>query len=274
FRFWRFDTIGDDQSLFAQFGFQPLPTGRPGDAFGKGFLFDDTKAAGGTTGCLFEFRRGYLLASHPEHGTLVIRNSSKVFGRNLMKHPAYLLPGSLNEKQLIAFNPEQLPDGSHILNRNLYLDPVKGAKAKNRNLHDFNNENDLHLSYLTEALLSLKEEYRRFKLDTQAFEGYGSQRVFTGHLSPGFAKIVQKLNQLKQQQQPTSPLLQLAFVHPEFPIYQPYGTYPITDEHLNELNRFVQGDMTQGELENTDWIKFLSTAGVQNRAELVLITEG
>ncbi|MBY0404754.1 MAG: ankyrin repeat domain-containing protein, partial [Cyanobacteria bacterium] len=107
-RFWRFDTVsqigeGRQETLFESFGFKPIENRSLDSALGKGYAYRDPES-----GVLFEFRRGYLLASHPDHNTLVIRNSSTVFGRDLMKHPAYLLPIEIQEKHLQNFDPRNL----------------------------------------------------------------------------------------------------------------------------------------------------------------------
>ncbi|MBY0405674.1 MAG: ankyrin repeat domain-containing protein [Cyanobacteria bacterium] len=259
FRYWRYDTMGGDHSLFKAFGFKPLPEiGRLNDSFGKGFFYQhpDTKVK-------FEFRRGYLLATHPEHGTLVIRNSSPAFGRNLLKHPAYFFPLFLTEEEIIHFNPQAFPEYGHILNRELYRDPK-------------NNES---IPFLTEALMSLKTEYQRFKLDTEAFEGYGSDRHFTGHLSPGLKSIINFLNRrhLKGESLPD-----LMFVNPLYPIAEGYSfgedalrqkqtRFKPTPSHLKELNEFIQGTWRPEKYPNSNWIQFLHQAGVENRAELVMV---
>jgi hypothetical protein len=348
FRFWKWDAKGGENSLLTKFGFRSLPTGRPGDAFGKGFVYQDEK-----TGCTIEFRRGYLLATHPEYGTLVVRNSSPAFGRDLMEHPAYLLPNALTLDEIKAFNPEHLPKKFHILNRELYRKPsqpkitqrmipiempaydftkIPGLTAKSSELPtpeppstpkepssgkikiplgmgppgigksavaklfslppalkdakwisleeapsadevaltQHHRNADERLLFLTEAIESVKEDYRRFKLDTLAFENYGENRHFTGHLSEGLPEIVAMFNQLHQED-PTKPLPSLAFVHPHYPIYQPNGVYPMTPEHLKELNAFVKGELHGDALVQSDWLKFMVQDGVSQQGELVIL---
>ncbi|MBY0403526.1 MAG: ankyrin repeat domain-containing protein, partial [Cyanobacteria bacterium] len=69
FRFWRYDTVGGDKSLITQFGFKSAPDSRPlNEVYGKGFLYEDKGS-----GAWVEFRRGYLLVTLPEKGTLVVR---------------------------------------------------------------------------------------------------------------------------------------------------------------------------------------------------------
>ncbi|MBY0404075.1 MAG: hypothetical protein K2X66_09265, partial [Cyanobacteria bacterium] len=252
FRFWKFDTIGAQKSLLAAFGFQPFPANRPlDDVFGKGFVFEDPDSK-----ILFEMRRGYLLATHPDHGTLVVRNSSTVFGRDLLKHPAYYLPVDLSKTNLLTFDPRNIKEDWHILNREVY------TSEKQRN----------GMVALTEGLMGLKENYRRFKLDTEAFEGYGNQRKFVGHLSPGLPKLVNRLIHFQELSQSTGkPLPDLAFVNPDYPIYEPYGRFSLTPQQLQELQDFVKGQWSESKYPNSAWIQFLKDYGVSNRGELVMI---
>jgi ankyrin repeat protein len=259
FRFWRYDTLGGSQSLLAQFGFRPAPESRPlNEVFGKGFLYKDQPS-----GSLVEFRRGYLLITHPEKGTLVIRNSSPMFGRDLLRHPAYYLKKPLIPNELLSFDPRTLNDQDSILYRDHY---------PNRNNSDSHSAKSI--SALTETLLEINDQYRKFKLDTEAFEN----GTFTGHLSPGLPKLVNVLNQLKAQ---GKPLPDLAFTQPEFPPYQPYfyfdgdmkktDRFPLTPSHLQELNDFVSGQWSEKKYLESDWIRFLTQAGVENHGELVML---
>jgi ankyrin repeat protein len=264
FRFWRYDTLGGEQSLLAQFGFQPAPDDRPlDDVFGKGFLLEEPRS-----GAQIEFRRGYLLVSQPGLGTLVIRNSSTVFGRNLLKHPGYYLPKVLKKEEILAFDPRTLPESANILHRDLYeYDP---------NSEDGPTPNGKWIWYLTQTLLKVKDEYRKFKLDTEAF---GAKGQFTGHLSPGLPKMISFLNGLKSQ---GKPLPDLAFTHPEFPISQPYAygedalgnpvhRFKLTPSALKELNDFVSGNWSEVKYPDSTWIQFINKAGVENRGELVML---
>ena len=47
-----------------------------------------------------EMRRGYILVSHPTHGTLIIRNSSHDFGRDGLSHPVYWRRDGLSAKHM------------------------------------------------------------------------------------------------------------------------------------------------------------------------------
>ncbi|MBY0404026.1 MAG: ankyrin repeat domain-containing protein, partial [Cyanobacteria bacterium] len=259
FRFWRYDTQSiEGNSLFQKFGFQPIQPRPLDEVFGKGFVYEDKDSR-----TLYEFRRGYLLASHPQSGTLIIRNSSTHFGRDLLTHPAYYLPYALTKEDLNTFDPRAIPETQHVLHRDLYKS--YGTDQK--------------LLALTEGFHRLKEEYRRFKLDTSAFEGYGEGKHFTGHHSPGLVNMVK---QFEAMEQAGKGLPDLAFVNPEYPIYEPYGfgedamgdtmtRFKLTPAHFNELKDFISGHWNEAKYPDSNWIRFLQTAGVENRAELVML---
>jgi ankyrin repeat protein len=266
FRFWRYDALstptpeGGTTTLLESFGFKAMPTQRPfNDVFGKGFLFIEPK-----TNVLIEFRRGYLLISQKDMGTLVIRNSSPVFGRDLLKHPAYFMPQALTENEILKFDPRTLPESQHILNKSLYDTPG----------------NDQKIFTLTSGLIALKEDYRKFKFDTEAFSTETNhQKQFTGHLSPGLPHLVQFLNRLQAQHKP---LPDLAFAHPHLPIYQtfpfsedamgnPVHRFKMIPSHLKELNDFVKGTWRESQYPNSTWLEFIHKAGVETRGELVML---
>ncbi|MBY0405043.1 MAG: ankyrin repeat domain-containing protein [Cyanobacteria bacterium] len=259
FRAWRYDAIGGSESLLAQFGFEPAPETRPfNEVFGKGFLYQEP-----SSGSLIEFRRGYLLATHPEKGTLVIRNSSPAFGRDLLKHPAYYIKKGLNRDEILTFDPRSLRDPDSILNGEHYPNRESASHPSARSI-----------AALTDSLLSINTQYRKFKLDTEAFE----QGEFKGHLSPGLPKLVKVLNMFQAK---NIPLPDLAFTQSEFPPYQPYrfqdadmkqtDRFHLTPAHLQELNDFVSGSWTEQKYPESDWIRFIRQAGVETRGDLVML---
>ncbi|MBY0405156.1 MAG: ankyrin repeat domain-containing protein [Cyanobacteria bacterium] len=264
FRYWKWDTKSiplpnGKNNLLEDFGFNSFPENRDNnEIFGKGFWYNIPN-----TKTLVEFRRGYLLISDPENGTLIIRNSSSTFGRNLLKHPGYWLPRSYNLAEITRFNPQRLFSSDSILHKYHYM------KAGN----------DKKIETLTSQLKALKEEYRRYKLDTEAFEDYHQNKHFTGHLSPGFLKIISMLNTLKEQ---GKPLPDLAFVHPDYPIFEPFSftedargnkinRYQLTPSAMDELNDFSTGHWNEKKYPHSTLIQFLHLGGVENRGELVLL---
>lgn len=73
---------------------------------------NDSKYFGGflhrnpVTGLSIELRRAYIVISQPGLGTLVIRNSSPVFGRDLLPEPAYFSPHVIDPQGNQLFNPD------------------------------------------------------------------------------------------------------------------------------------------------------------------------
>ncbi|MBY0402988.1 MAG: hypothetical protein K2X66_03760, partial [Cyanobacteria bacterium] len=225
---------------------------------GAGFKMKDP-----ATGITYMFRRSFMMACHTELGTLVIRNSSPEFGRDTMKHPAYYLPVEVPDLQMETFDPGKIPEKWHILNKSLYASDVLGEEGNTQD----------KIAALSDALMGIKDRYRRFKLDTESFEGYGADRHFSGHLSPGFVPLVNhllKLCPLLEKQ--GKPLPDLAFAHPEFPLFQPYGRFPLTPGHLKELRDFASGSWSSVLYPNSEWLEFLTKMGVNNRAELVIVS--
>lgn len=99
---WQFDTMAlwkgqgpmQKASLFEQSGiFEKLPS-RPDDVtFHGGYLYHNPVSR-----LTIEMRRAYIVISNPDLGTLVIRNSSPLFGRDLLQEPAYYNPDSYHGK--------------------------------------------------------------------------------------------------------------------------------------------------------------------------------
>lgn len=74
---------------------------------------NDTRYHGGfslynnTTKLSIELRRAYLVIAKPGLGSLVIRNSSHFFGRDLLQEPAYYFPDKVFSKGKNLFTPER-----------------------------------------------------------------------------------------------------------------------------------------------------------------------
>lgn len=105
-RFWKDDFEGERNSLLSLYGFQGIANddsntvGRASDkVFGPGYAYQKGKT-------LIEFRQSYLLASHPDIGTLLIRNSAHGAERSLTEEPAYFSPQPLSGIDLQTFAPK------------------------------------------------------------------------------------------------------------------------------------------------------------------------
>lgn len=112
---WQFDSMTrwkgqgpmQQSSLFEQSGlFKKVPPRENDAKYHGGFLHYDP-----ATGVSVELRRAYIVISKPGLGTLVIRNSSQLFGRNLLPEPAYYSPEKLYTDETNLFNPDKdLPE--------------------------------------------------------------------------------------------------------------------------------------------------------------------
>lgn len=281
FQFWRYDTQGKGESLFARYGFKPLEGRTTDKIYGQGFVIDksmkpDVPLAPKT---LIEFRRGYILVSHPDYGSLLIRNSSPVFGRNLLKHPAYYSPNTLSQEELQDFDPARRKDFMPILSLSLYKNyetaprrwlPTQPFKGKTF---------DLTMSALLQEVLNLKEDYRKWKFNPQAFKG----NVFQGEKSKGFGAFVAEINQLALFNNvgwKTLPVPDLAFVDPNQPPITPHAfmdwevnlhdRFKLTPERLKELNAYADGSWNRKDFPRSEWALFVQN-GINHNAELVML---
>jgi hypothetical protein len=266
FRYWRYDAKGKEDSLFSLYGFNPIerPKTTENKKLGQGFLLSTERCReiGLDPRTVVEFRQGYLLVSDPRFGTLLIRNSSPKFGRDNLLHPAYWYERALSKDELKTFNPMQDNRFSHILLPDLYQ----------------KESNTTSMGYLAKTLLQVKNDYRRWKLDTEAFAG----EKFIGDQpehSPGFAPLVNRLRQwamlqrldLEPEETPA-----LAFVNPNFPISEPEATFELTEKHCAQIGGHVDGDWERDNValrlrRSMDWVKFIQ-AGIDARAELVMLS--
>lgn len=269
FLFWRYDTRGGASSMLAKYGFRTMSERATDKTYGKGFLLAPTYRASLNLppDTLVEFRRGYLLVSLPGHGTLLIRNSSPAFGRDLLPHPAYFSPEAMSQADLRTLDPATDSRFTHLLDPVLY---------KQRGF-------DRHLKTLIGVLMNVKDDYRKWKFDTTAFNG----ETFSGYKSPGFAAMVQELNRMILHTKAgleKSPFPELAFVHPEFPPFSPYkfpkngsdakkgelDRLAVTPEILKELNAMLQNQWRPGLYKDSELVRFIQT-GIDNAAELIII---
>jgi uncharacterized protein YjbI with pentapeptide repeats len=232
-----------------------------------------------------EFRRAYLMVSHPDHGTLIIRNSSPDFGRHSMKHPAYWSPkGILNgfmKDDLQELDQSAIESKfTHILALNINHESVKLQE---------------HMAFLLDHLIGVKESYGAWKFDTQMETAWdkdmlpGETLLVGGQNSPGFKALAQYLA-LKWEQnsvaelmgQKTEKLPDLAFVHPDFPPWETHPfvdqngvtqkTFVLTDERVKALKDLSEGKADETQMETTGLRNFLQQAGFTTQGELILKT--
>ena len=207
FRAWKWDTrgvnFGDPRgaSLFEQFGFEPLEReGGPG-VFGQGFVLSAERKERVRQEAFWrdrqsvfdpatrvEFHRGLLLASHSTHGTLIVRNSSPIFGRDLLRHPAYFsrfAQGQGFGRDEFTHLTPSLIEGSftQVLHGSLYSTPRSVAPE---------------LEFLLTQLEEVRQSYGCWKFDTdprtawERIEGVGTA-LHGGYYSEGYASLVEYL---------------------------------------------------------------------------------
>ncbi|MBY0404088.1 MAG: hypothetical protein K2X66_09330, partial [Cyanobacteria bacterium] len=232
-----------------------------------------------------EFRRAYLMVSHPDHGTLIIRNSSPDFGRDSMKHPAYWsakgVGNGFTQAELQGLDQSGIESKlTHILSLNINQESVKLQE---------------HLAFLLDHLIGVKDSYGAWKFDTQMETAWdkdmvpGETLLVGGQNSPGFKALAQYLA-LKWEQnsvaelmgQKTEKLPDLAFVHPDFPPWETHPfvdqdgvtqkTFVLTEERVKALKDLSEGKADETQMETTGLRNFLQQAGFTTQGELILKT--
>lgn len=134
---------------------------------------------------LIEFRRSYYRIMHPDHGVLIISNSSPEFGRDCLEDPFYFLPAS----ELSRWSPRrQLEATEEEIAKICYpIDEISINKSS---------QNARSISYLLSQLSAVRDKYRLWKFNndlTQAWDDgqpIKEYRLLGGHRSPGFRKLV------------------------------------------------------------------------------------
>lgn len=109
---WKFDTMTQWKSsgpmekppLLIQSGmFKPVPIRADDGMFFRSFVHYDP-----ASGLSIELRRAYIVVSKPGLGSLVIRNSSHMFGRDLLNEPAYYHPDKTYTQGTDLLDPKVL----------------------------------------------------------------------------------------------------------------------------------------------------------------------
>lgn len=239
---------------------------------------------------MMEFRRGYLLVSNPAHGTLIIRNSSKIFGRDVLRHPAYWSPKGFRKgftyNDLLHLTPEQIETSmGHILAPNVALNALNADP----------------IYALLRQLDVVRDLNRRLKFETTTREAFSkdqqSGRVvmtpYGGHNSSGFRGIVEFLRErldgvkleIQERGSASKEVPDLGFVMPFFPPWityrfstdggEVYSRLAVNEEVLEVLEGLVSGTFT-GRLHELDRrhgvSRFLQEAGFDTGGELVLLS--
>jgi hypothetical protein len=182
-----------------------------------------------------EERRAYKLISHPDHGTLVIRNSSPAFGRDRLPYVAAWSPLGIGT----GISLEELQNLNHTNLRNRFTDVLEpelytptqigvGEGAK----YIMKEERAIH------QLLSMYEgvcqEYSDWRCNTNRYTAWATfseddgskfHRLKGLHRSQGFGHLVEALG---NEWDKHGENLSLALVPSDFP---PLFSFPFEDEY-------------------------------------------
>lgn len=307
-------------SLFEQYGFKRVPRRTtdnyydPGqkkfvDLFGTGYeLHGGSKTISETRAdrrgnhyefkldlrTHIEFRRAYIAVYHPDHGTLVIRNSSPSFGRSSMPHPAYWQPPDTLQSWLPKFVSAFLPHRGIDHVRNLTPESLEREylEVLDPLIYLQHTTNVPHLAFLVDQIQLVTKDYAAWKFNSDVATAWktdaaNNDQLVGGYLSPGFRSVLAYLERREQEiaharlnGEKGRSLPELAFVNPKFPPWSPYqflapGNVPqsrmrVTDDVLRVLKKLVSGTATKQELAQTGLRSFLQS-GLDNQAELVLL---
>ncbi len=205
-----YDTDGRKTTLFEEGGFRRLKD----SSFGSCFVLEPRR------GALLELDRGCIIGALKGVGTAVIRNSSPVFGRDLLEHSAYfsahdplgIFPrrsffggapaGPVNS--FAARVPDRLDHFMHCLDIELYRDD--DALRAFREVVDF--------------IFSTLHVYARWKLNLNRAEicsvgRDGRERLRAAApfcYSPGFPHILQRVEDYNNRRQALSPYQSFVWV--------------------------------------------------------------
>lgn len=239
---------------------------------------------------MMEFRRSYLLVSNPRHGTLVIRNSSKEFGRDILRNVAYWTSRGYRNKyhymDLLDITPAMI---QREMRNVMHAQIVKSRLA-------------VESIYFLLRQLDVIRDYNR----RQKFEAFGSGAFvrdpqtkklqlseFGGYRAPGFKQIVdflerrfegQKLEKVRTGKV-TKVLPALAFAQPWYPAWVTHkfeaepgvmrSQLRINGEVLEVLRAYADESFTTRIIGLDDLYgvgRFFQEAGFDTEGELILVT--
>lgn len=135
---------------------------------------------------LIEFRRSYYRVTHPDHGALIISNSSPEFGRSCLQDPFYYIPaielaGWSEKKQLGATEEE--------IDRMCYpIDDISINKSP---------QHGRSVNFLLNQLGAIRDKYRLWKFNNDHSQAWDESHplkeyhLLGGHRSPGFKRLVE-----------------------------------------------------------------------------------
>jgi|GEM_PF-5559655 len=223
-----------------------------------------------------ELRRSYYLMSDPEHGTLIIRNSSPDFGRDKLPDVAFWSPRGIDngftEQDLLGFKVSYLLDEytfSDIVDPALYREFPKALG---------------HMMKMEQNLIDLIEHFHQWTFDTssaawQQSSDKSAPVLVGGYRSEGFPILIDFLeNRLRANLErtfigePLSPLPSLAVMPRQLPWWAPYPLapelsgspskyqIPVTQEVIEVLRALQRGEVDADTRDDTGVLNLLQRA--------------
>ncbi len=239
---------------------------------------------------MMELRRGYLLVSNPRHGTLVIRNSSKEFGRDILRNVAYWTSRGYRNRYSYRDLLDMTPGMIQREMRNVMHAQVVKSRVAVESIY-----------FLLRQLDVIRDYNRRQKFETFGSDAFvrnpQTKRVelseFGGYRSPGFRQIVDFLERrfegLKLEKESTGKVSKLlpalAFALPWYPAWVTHkfeaepgvmrSQLGINGEVLEVLRAFADESFTRRIMHLDDRhgvTRFFREAGFETEGELILVT--
>ena len=268
-------TIVKYPSLLEQFGFE-LIEGRKTDFlkqakkgskeqhyFGPGYMLLKGAVRNMAPKTLLELRRAYIIVSSSSEGTLIIRNSSPIFGRDRLPEPALWSPRALSRKEIVGFQYKDLwkKDFSSVLDHSLFP------------------ENIGRITYLKEEVARFKETFSNWTFATGDIAWDSTDSLVGGYYSPGFKYLLDFL-ELREEEveydlifhgESRRQKYDLTFVHRHYPPMSPYARLRVDKELIGTMRKLNRDQMvTEDEYSLTGLRKFFDI-GFENAADLVLL---
>ncbi len=283
-------TKGCPKSLLEEFGFRDILDAPETKLLGKCFVWQTPRKESlrivsndpegkarllnldGRT--IIVLRHSGIAIHHPDAGSLWIRNSSLIFGRDTMYSPAYFAPKMPRE-----WANRLRPDGL--------------SRMYNVACHEIFHHSNRELLQQVEGLLDQAEAflhlYRAWKFDTNRHTAWkplknGHYRVKGLYLSPGFAPIVDRLSDWFAETHSASGArtglvpsigfvpaahLPFTFLRGRDGLSEKNGV-AMTPRNLTLLQELASGDSDLQELQDTDLWRFFQHAAIYQEGELIL----
>lgn len=234
-----------------------------------------------------ELRQADYKISHPEHGTLLIPNMSRLFGRDNYTHPAYYsergVGEGLTQKELLGLTPDNL---SKFGFRDIIDIDLNASVQKLQS----------RIGVLLEGFEALCQDYNRWKFDTHPYTAFSSIPTFNGesmrmmaggYASPGFPHLVSLIERLDGEARSRAgqnvdydpPVL--VFVPRDTPPLAPFSYQDsdgithqqlvITPERLAALKTLSTGRVNEEQLHQTGLFSFLQM-GFHTTGELMIVS--